>query len=99
MQRSYEQVRGQVSREISRALGVDGEVVLQPMQASLATLGLDSLKLVEVVYELETFYQLDVDEERLAQLNSVGDLIELFVSELTGTGDRTMRDGRLDSGK
>ncbi len=99
MQRSYEQVRGQVSREISRALGVDGEVVLQSMQAPLATLGLDSLKLVEVVYELETFYQLDVDEERLAQLNSVGDLIELFVSELTGTGDRTMRDGRLDSGK
>jgi acyl carrier protein len=44
----------------------------------LAELQLDSLKLVEVVYELETKLNVEADESRLAQLSSVGDLIAVF---------------------
>lgn len=44
----------------------------------LAELQLDSLKLVEVVYELETKLNVEADESRLAQLSSVGDLIDVF---------------------
>lgn len=41
----------------------------------LAALGLDSLKLIEIVYELETEYSVDADEAALAQLRTVGDLV------------------------
>lgn len=44
----------------------------------LAELQLDSLKLVEVVYELETRLNVEADESRLAQMSSVGDLIAVF---------------------
>jgi acyl carrier protein len=44
----------------------------------LAELNLDSLKLVEVVYELESRLNVEADESRLAQMSSVGDLIAVF---------------------
>ncbi|HDZ09967.1 phosphopantetheine-binding protein [Pseudohongiella sp.] len=81
----------QVSHEIARARGEAGTPVRQALQTPLSELGLDSLKLIEIVYELETFYQLDVDEEKLAELTNVGDLIELFVDDMAvranGAGD------------
>lgn len=96
MKFSYDQVWRRVSQEIHRAQGNAGELALQPMQTPLAALALDSLKLIEIVYELETFYQLDVDEERLAELNRVGDLIELFVSGLAATDDLATQDNERD---
>lgn len=71
-----------VSQEIFRAQGKSGEVTIQRVDTALAELGLDSLKLIEIVYELETFYQLDVDEELLAELESIGDLVSMFVATL-----------------
>jgi acyl carrier protein len=97
MQISHEQVWRRVSLEIARARGDAGELVLQPAQTPLAELGLDSLKLVEIIYELETFYQLDVDEERLAELGRVGDLIELFVGTRTGPGEQPTPGGHHDT--
>tara|TARA_R100001039_G_scaffold39040_2_gene43321 strand:+ start:1333 stop:1632 length:300 start_codon:yes stop_codon:yes gene_type:complete len=87
MQGSHDQVWRQVSQEIARAQGYAAAEALQPEHTPLSALGLDSLKLIEIVYELETFYQLDVDEERLAELNRVGDLIDLIVTALAVTDD------------
>jgi acyl carrier protein len=86
----HEQAWQRVSLEIYRAQGKSGEQPLQSMQKPLAELGLDSLKVIEIVYQLETFFQLDVDEERLSQLENVGDLVELFSSALTTTGGVAM---------
>jgi acyl carrier protein len=72
-----------VSFEISKAKGITGDTSLLSVQQPLAELGLDSLKLVEIVYQLESFYQLDVDEEPLSELEKVGDLIALFSTELS----------------
>lgn len=76
----HDDVWRRVSQEIARAQGKEGSLLLPAAQTPLTELGLDSLKLVEIVYELETFYQLDVDEERLAEVEKVSDLIGLFVS-------------------
>lgn len=94
---SHDQVWRRVSQEIHRAQGCIGEVTLQPVQRPLAELALDSLKLVEIVYELETFYQLDVDEEGLAELYRVGDLIELFVSGLAPTDSSAIQENKHDA--
>jgi len=44
----------------------------------LSGLGLDSLKLVEIVYELETRFSVATDEDMLAELVTVADLIRVF---------------------
>ncbi|MEX0737904.1 MAG: acyl carrier protein [Pseudohongiella sp.] len=72
----------QVSHKIFRAQGGEGTPPLIPAERALAEMGLDSLKLIEIVYELETFYQLDVDEELLAELENIEDLIMMFTSAL-----------------
>lgn len=82
MMDSHKEVWSRVSQELFNAQGGSGTAPLQPLQKPLAELGLDSLKLVEIVYELETFYQLDVDEERLAELGKIEDLIDIFITAL-----------------
>jgi acyl carrier protein len=44
----------------------------------IADLGLDSLKLVELVFELEAEFGIDVDESMLIQVSTLGDLVELI---------------------
>ncbi len=53
-------------------------VVVAPDMA-LAELGLDSLHMVEMVFELESYYEVQADEELLVQLQSVADVIDMFV--------------------
>ncbi len=48
----------------------------------VADLGLDSLKLVEVVFELEAEFGIDVDESMLIQVSTLGDLVELVFSAI-----------------
>ena len=49
-------------------------------ELSLDQLGMDSLKLVEVVYELEQVYSVQFGEEDILNLQYVGDLISLLES-------------------
>lgn len=44
----------------------------------LATLGIHSLRLIELVYELEVRFEVQVDEEHLARLQTVGDVQRMF---------------------
>lgn len=49
------------------------------LQADLNEIGLDSLSIVEIIFELESRYSLVVDEERMVALETVNDLIEMIV--------------------
>lgn len=45
---------------------------------SVSELHLDSLKLVEIVFELENALSLPSDEELLAELKTLGDIMSMF---------------------
>ncbi len=80
-------VRTSVTEQVQRTLreGCErrGMIVDPQPDTALGALGLDSLQLVEMIFELETYYEVQVDEELLAQLLSVADVIDMFVQALT----------------
>jgi len=55
------------------------EAPLVPDMA-LGSLGINSLQLVELVYELEVRFALHVEEEQLVRLQTVGDLQSMFAT-------------------
>jgi len=55
------------------------EVLLVPDMA-LGSLGINSLQLVELVYELEVRFGLQVEEEQLVRLQTIGDLQSMFAT-------------------
>lgn len=59
-----------------------GQAMYPEPDTSIGALGLESLQLVEVIFELESCYQVQVDEEQLAQLESVADVIAMFSDAL-----------------
>lgn len=62
----------------------DCEQVGIELHTPIAELGLDSLKLVEIVYELEMEFSIETDEDLLAQLQYVGDIVAMVESALRG---------------
>lgn len=48
----------------------------------VSDLGVDSLKVVEIVMECETKYGIVVDTDEVLDLKTVGDLIELIYSKI-----------------
>jgi acyl carrier protein len=52
----------------------------------LATLGIHSLRLIELVYELEVSLEVQVDEEHLARLQTVGDVQHMFAAAVRASG-------------
>lgn len=53
-----------------------GRCDTQPaLTTSLSSLGMDSLKLVEIIFVLETRFSIVADEELMAELETVGDLV------------------------
>ncbi len=60
----------------------------QGLQADtpLAALGVHSLRLIELVYELEVRFEVQVDEEHLARLQTVGDVQHMFAAALLTRG-------------
>lgn len=56
-----------------------GQDEIEPVLSShLGALGLDSLKLVEIIFALETRFAVVADEELMAELNTVGDLVDMI---------------------
>ncbi|MEY3668149.1 MAG: hypothetical protein RL572_1689 [Pseudomonadota bacterium] len=51
-------------------------------ETPLASLGIHSLRLIELVYELEVRFETQIDEERLARLQTVGDVQQMFVAAI-----------------
>ena len=50
------------------------------VSTSLGELNMDSLKVVEIVFELEVFLGIEVEEEKLEALETIGDVIEMIIS-------------------
>ncbi|MDO9319424.1 MAG: acyl carrier protein [Gammaproteobacteria bacterium] len=83
MQKSVEEaVQRRVLEVFKDVCGQRGQTVDPLPDTTIGALGLESLQLVEVVFELESCYQVQVDEEQLAQLESVADVIEMFSDAL-----------------
>ena len=55
---------------------------------ALGNLGINSLQLVELVYELEVRFGLQVDEEQLVRLQTVGDLQSMFATARRDLGEK-----------
>jgi len=75
---SEQDTRDRILGRVCELLNSAGEMPLDTdlsANTELVSLGLDSLKLIEIVYELETEYNVDADEAALAQLRTVGDLV------------------------
>ena len=84
MEVNNREVLDRVSAVLADVLEKDGRSLVPGMDLDtpLAELKLDSLKLVEVIYELEMCYSIETDEELLAQLATVGDLVAMIEAAL-----------------
>ena len=54
------------------------------MDSRIEQLALDSLAMFEIVYELEECFAVELDEEELARMKTVGELIECVERKLAG---------------
>lgn len=78
-------VRDKVVELLANAMQQNmGEPFELELHTPIAELGLDSLKLVEVIYELERDFAIEVEEELLAQLECVGDVVTVVESACRG---------------
>lgn len=55
------------------------ELQLSP-ETTLVELHLDSLKLVELIFELETHFNVDTDEKELLELETIKDIAQLIIN-------------------
>lgn len=59
--------------------GVDTSIELNE-QTSIADLAMDSLRLVEIIFELERHYNCAADEGLMAEVRTLGEVASLFSS-------------------
>ena len=79
------EVRDKVLRLLEDAVQHSGGGAVElGLETPIAELGLDSLKLIEVIYELERGFSIEVGEELLSQLECVGDIVSVVDSALRG---------------
>lgn len=77
-------VRDALVPRLAAALGVD--VVLVTDDLELATLGLSSLELMELVYDVEDGLGVTFREEELGDAATVGKLIDVMSAEVEAGG-------------
>jgi len=75
-----EELKSAVLMGLREACAAQQEPLAILPETMLGTLGVSSLQLIELVFELEVRFRLQVDEELLVQLQTVADLIALFES-------------------
>ena len=69
-----------VKEVLVEAINVDGDMIT--MEANLKDdLGIDSLAAVELSLELETEFDVRIEDEELAKLVSVADIVKLLESK------------------
>lgn len=75
-------VRSIVLQKIADHTSVNfSDVSLKP-DYRITELGLDSLSLLEILYELEDFFAITVESEKLYKLATVDDLVAVVISTL-----------------
>ena len=75
-----EAVRAVVVPRLAAGLGVDTALVTDDLE--LATLGLSSLEVMELVYDAEDALGIVVDEESLTDVTSVGALLVTLTAQV-----------------
>ena len=73
-------VRAVVMPRLAEALGVGEELVTDDLE--LATLGLSSLEVMEMVYDAEDALDIVVDEDSLADVTTVGELMVALATDV-----------------
>jgi acyl carrier protein len=76
------QVREKVFEMVKAVCVAAGSDVEIDSETRLGDLSVDSLKLVEVIFELEMIFVVEADEELLSQLETVEDIVEMFENSL-----------------
>ena len=71
--------RQAVTQHIVDLIGDDGEMASLTADSSLQSQGLDSLKVMSLVFKLEDHYDIVLDAEDADDLRTVGDLAALVV--------------------
>jgi acyl carrier protein len=71
-----------VLRHLQEACTAANSAIALDPDTPLASLDIHSLRLIELVYELEVRFAVQVDEERLARLQTVGDVQQMFVAAI-----------------
>ena len=59
-------------------IGEDGKAKIKPESSFINDLGADSLDLVELVMELEQKFDLDIPEEEVEKIQTVGQAVEFI---------------------
>ncbi len=73
-------VRAVVVPRLAAALGVGEELVTDDLE--LATLGLSSLEVMELVYDAEDELDIIVDEDSLADVTNIGELMVALATDV-----------------
>jgi acyl carrier protein len=77
-----EEIFGQLKEIMVDELGIDGSEI-KPESVLLSDLDINSLELMNLVMVVEEKYNIFLDEERLRDIKTVGDVVS-YVAELKG---------------
>jgi len=70
-------IEHQVFELIRNTCNYDGSAGILTSDTKLADLGVDSMKVIEVAYQLEKRFAFEVKEDALAQLRTIGCLVQM----------------------
>jgi acyl carrier protein len=79
---SYAEVEAGVFAEIRRLLGLDERTPIRPEQMLLDELGLDSLDLVQLIYQLERRFSIEISEGTLLRVARADLPVEAIVDDI-----------------
>jgi acyl carrier protein len=80
--RNYAVTLEAVTQQIIDLFGADAETLELTADSSLQSQGLDSLKVMSLVFKIEDYYGIVLDEEDADDLRTVGDLASLVVRRI-----------------
>ncbi len=80
--RNYAVTLEAVTQQIIDLFGADAETLELTADSSLQSQGLDSLKVMSLVFKIEDYYGVVLDEEDADDLRTVGDLASLVVRRI-----------------
>ncbi|ALO46847.1 acyl carrier protein [Pseudohongiella spirulinae] len=84
-------IREQVFAALQQAAKQCGQtMLLDDAGIKLADLGLDSLKLIEVVFDLEQQFDAQVDESAMASLHTVGDIVRMITKSVRQSREESL---------
>ena len=66
----------------ARRSGLDVSAI--ELNTPLADLGIDSLGLAELMFDIDDEFNIEISDEQMVKLNTVGDLIEQIEQEISG---------------